>query len=238
MYNEGCTFAVMEVSSHSLVLNRVYGLSFSSAIFTNITSDHLDFHLSFENYFNAKKILFDSLSSSSFSIYNSDDEHSRKIIKDTKANLFSYGTSSNSDFKLKDIKYNLAGTTFTVEYKDKNYPVSTSLIGRFNAYNACAAFAVGSVYGFKDEIIIEGIKKTKQVPGRFEVIGKENKKVIQKIFHTHHLNNKSSNLPLASRTESAGVATPESTLSIIILKISLEAIGFGSSQLRANKALW
>ena len=73
MYNKGCSYAIMEVSSHSLVLNRVYGLNFSCAIFTNITSDHLDFHNTFENYFDAKKILFDSLSPSSFAIYNSDD---------------------------------------------------------------------------------------------------------------------------------------------------------------------
>jgi len=184
MYNGGCSYAVMEVSSHSLVLNRVYGLNFSSAIFTNITSDHLDFHNTFENYFNAKKILFNSLSSSSFAIYNSDDENSREIIKDTKANLFSYGTSSNSDFKLKDIKYDLSGTTFIVEYKGNSYPVSTSLIGRFNAYNACAALVVGFVYGIQEEVILNGIKNTKQVPGRFEVIGKGDKKIIVDYSHT------------------------------------------------------
>ncbi|MDO8550618.1 MAG: UDP-N-acetylmuramoyl-L-alanyl-D-glutamate--2,6-diaminopimelate ligase [Ignavibacteria bacterium] len=184
MYNEGCNYAVMEVSSHSLVLNRVYGINFSSAVFTNITSDHLDFHNTFENYFSAKKILFDSLSSSSFAIYNSDDANSKEIIIDTKANLISYGTSSNSDFKLKEIKYDLSGTTFTVEYKSNSYPVSTSLIGKFNAYNACAAFAVGFVHGVKDEVILKGIKNTKQVPGRFEVIGKGNKKVVIDYSHT------------------------------------------------------
>lgn len=184
MYNEGCDYAVMEVSSHSLVMNRVYGLNFSSAVFTNITSDHLDFHLTFENYLNAKKILFDSLSSSSFAFYNSDDSHSKKIIIDSKANLISYGTSSNSDFVLKNINYDLNGTTFTVEHKSGSFPVSTSLIGKFNAYNACAAFAVGFTSGIKEEKIIEGIKNTKQVPGRFEVIKKGNRKVIIDYSHT------------------------------------------------------
>lgn len=184
MYNEGCSYAVMEVSSHSLVLNRVYGLNFSSAIFTNITSDHLDFHNTFENYLNAKKILFDSLSSSSFAIYNSDDSHSKKLVGNSKANLVSYGTSSNSDFILKNISYDLSGTTFTVEYKGNSFPVSTSLIGKFNAYNACAAFAVGFTFGIKEEKIIEGIKNTKQVPGRFEIISKGNKKVIVDYSHT------------------------------------------------------
>ena len=184
MYNEGCSHAVMEVSSHSLVLNRVYGLNFSSAVFTNITSDHLDYHITFENYLSAKKILFDSLSSSSIAIYNSDDSHSKKLVGNTKANLVSYGTSSNSDFVLKNISYNLSGTTFIVEHKGDSFPVSTSLIGKFNAYNACAAFAVGFASGIKEEKIIEGIKNTKQVPGRFEVISKENKKVIIDYSHT------------------------------------------------------
>lgn len=184
MYNEGCGYAVMEVSSHSLVLNRVYGLSFSSSVFTNITSDHLDFHATFENYLNAKKILFDSLNMSSFAIYNSDDSHSKKLVGNSKANLVSYGTSSNSDFILKNISYNLSGTTFTVEHKGDSFPVSTSLIGKFNAYNACAAFVVGFTSGIEEEKIIEGIQNTKQVPGRFEVISKGNKRVIIDYSHT------------------------------------------------------
>jgi len=78
----------------------------------------------------------------------------------------------------------LSGTTFTVEYKGNSFPVSTSLIGKFNAYNACAAFAVGFTFGIKEEKIIEGIKNTKQVPGRFEIISKGNKKVIVDYSHT------------------------------------------------------
>jgi UDP-N-acetylmuramoyl-L-alanyl-D-glutamate--2,6-diaminopimelate ligase len=184
MYKGGCNYAVMEVSSHSLVMNRVYGLNFSSAVFTNITSDHLDFHITFENYLSAKRILFDSLSSSSFAIYNSDDSQSKKLVENSKASLISYGTSSNSDFVLKNINYDLNGTTFTVEHKGDLFPVSTSLIGKFNAYNACAAFAVGFTSGIKEEKIIKGIKNTKQVPGRFEVISKGNKKVIIDYSHT------------------------------------------------------
>jgi len=184
MYNEGCGYTVMEVSSHSLVLNRVYGLNFNSAVFTNITSDHLDFHNTFENYFSAKKILFDSLGSSSFAVYNSDDKNGKEIIRDSKANFISYGTATNSDFILKDIKYDLTGTTFTVEHKAVTFPVSTSLIGQFNAYNACAAFAVCFVSGIKQENIIDGIKNTKQVPGRFEVIGIGKKKVVVDYSHT------------------------------------------------------
>lgn len=184
MYNEGCAYAVMEVSSHSLVLNRVYKLNFSSAVFTNITSDHLDFHGSFENYLDAKKILFDPLSETSFCVYNADDDNSKYLLSSSKAKKYSYGTSLSSDFLLKNIKYDLRGTTFTVQYKGTDYSVSTSLIGRFNAYNAGAAFAVAVLNGFDENKVIDGIKNTKQVPGRFEVISKGNKKVIIDYSHT------------------------------------------------------
>jgi UDP-N-acetylmuramoyl-L-alanyl-D-glutamate--2,6-diaminopimelate ligase len=184
MVREKCSYAVMEVSSHSLSLKRVYGLHFSSAVFTNISSDHLDFHLNFENYFLAKKKLFDSLASGSFGIINSDDEWGFEIVKDSRANLFSYGTSTKSDFAIKDIKYDLNGTSFTINHKNNFWPVTTSLIGTFNAYNACSAFAASYLHGVAEEKILEGIKTTKQVPGRFEVIKGKRKKVIIDYSHT------------------------------------------------------
>ena len=184
MVNEGCAYSITEVSSHSLALNRVYALNFSAAVFTNITSDHLDFHHTFENYLNAKKILFDFLTDSAFGVYNSNDPNSSLLIKDSKAKLFSYGTTSNADFIIKDINFNLNGTSFLIEYKTKQYEVTTSLIGEFNAYNACGAFAISVLLGVDEGIAVEGIKKTKQVPGRFEVIGKGNKKVVIDYSHT------------------------------------------------------
>ncbi len=184
MYNRGCGYAVMEVSSHSLVLKRVYGLEFSGALFTNITSDHLDFHETFENYLSAKKILFDSLAKSAFGVYNIDDPHSTNLVKDSQARLFSYGTSSDADFIIRGVTYDLSGTRFVIEYNGREYPVSTSLIGEFNAYNACAAFAVSVLHGIAPETAVAGIKSTPQVPGRFEVVGKGNKKVIIDYSHT------------------------------------------------------
>ncbi len=184
MVNNKCTHAAMEVSSHSLVLNRIFGLQFSAAIFTNITSDHLDFHQNFENYFNAKKILFDSLNNSAFAIYNIDDKNGSASVKDSKARLFSYGFSSDADFILRNVDFNLNGTSFTIEYLKKIYSASTSLIGEFNAYNATAAFAASILIGVNEEKAIEGIKNTKQVPGRFEVIGTGNKKVVIDYSHT------------------------------------------------------
>jgi UDP-N-acetylmuramoyl-L-alanyl-D-glutamate--2,6-diaminopimelate ligase len=184
MYNKGCRYAVMEASSHSLFLKRTYDLNFAAAVFTNITSDHLDFHENFENYLNAKKILFDSLNESAIGIYNLDDKNSSLLIKDSRAALYSYGMSSNADFILKDIKYDLNGTNFIIERNGSRYQATTTLVGEFNAYNAGAAFAVTVLLGIDEEKAIEGIKNTGQVSGRFEIIGKGSKKVIVDYSHT------------------------------------------------------
>ena len=184
MVAENCKYTVMEVSSHSLALNRVHNLYYSSAVFTNLTAEHLDFHLDFENYLNAKKILFDNLSANAFVVYNRDDANSGRILKDCKAKKYSYGSISPSDFLIKHIEYDLSGTSFTVNYNNTNYSLYTSLVGDFNAYNACAAFAVGMLYGIAEEKIITGIKTTPQVPGRFEVITKENRNIIVDYSHT------------------------------------------------------
>ncbi len=184
MVQSGCGHCVMEVSSHSLALGRVYGQRFAAAILSNITSDHLDFHGSFEEYRNAKKILFDSLDENAFAIVNLDDESATVITADTKAKVLTYGKSSKADFVISDIAYNLDGTSFKIKYNKNQYNVETSLIGAFNAYNAAAAFALGIALGIATDVIIEGIKNTKQVPGRFEVVGTGKKKVIVDYSHT------------------------------------------------------
>lgn len=184
MHEQSCEYAVMEVSSHSLALKRVHKLFFSSAVFTNLTQDHLDFHQNFEEYLKSKKILFDNLDLSSSAIYNADDSSGIKITADSKAKIFSYGCAESSDFRIIDIKFNLNGTYFSIVNKTKKYEVSTSLVGDFNAYNACAAFSTAALMGVRSDVILDGIKNTKPVPGRFEVLGKENKKVIVDYSHT------------------------------------------------------
>ena len=184
MYKAGCDFAVMEVSSHSLALKRVYGLHYSFAVFTNITAEHLDFHRDFENYLSAKKILFDGLPVSSSAIYNIDDLHSVDVIKDCKSLKYSFGVSGNSQFRISDTSCDLSGTSFNINYENRNYTIKTSLVGDFNAYNAAAAFAVTKLSGLKDEIITEGILTTPQVPGRFEVLSNGTRKVIIDYSHT------------------------------------------------------
>ena len=184
MIEAGCSHSIMEVSSHSLVLNRVFGLDFTAAIFSNITSDHLDFHQTFDEYLKAKKILFDGLSADSFAIVNSDDASWNEIISDCKAKIVTYGMADNSDYQIKNIRYDLNGTDFTISNNNTEYIINTSLIGTFNAYNATSAFATAHSLGIDANKIVDGIKSSLQVPGRFEVLGKGKKKVIVDYSHT------------------------------------------------------
>ncbi|MBA4251211.1 MAG: UDP-N-acetylmuramoyl-L-alanyl-D-glutamate--2,6-diaminopimelate ligase [Chlorobiaceae bacterium] len=177
-------YCVMEASSHSLELKRVYGLNFITGIFTNITSDHLDFHGNWENYLNAKKKLFDSLYSNAITILNADDPNVAAISADCKANKIFYGKNKISKYRIADISYDLNGTIFNLFVDDKKYSVSTRLIGEFNAYNATAAIAACVENGISIESAIEGVKATEHVPGRFEVIGSGDKKVIVDYAHT------------------------------------------------------
>lgn len=184
MVIEECKYCVMEVSSHSLDLKRVHGLDFDIAVFTNITSDHLDYHLNFENYLKAKKIFFDELKNSAFAVINKDDKNWNEITKDTNAVKAGYSLIDEAEIKIKNIKYDLNGTSFEIIYENKTYVIQTELIGIFNAYNAAAAFGACVKLGIDTASIIKGIKITSQVPGRFEVVGNGDKKVIVDYAHT------------------------------------------------------
>jgi UDP-N-acetylmuramoyl-L-alanyl-D-glutamate--2,6-diaminopimelate ligase len=184
MYEQGCTSVAMEVSSHSLHLKRVHGLNYSAAIFTNLTSEHLDFHKTLDSYLNSKKILFDGLNVNSFCIFNCDDEYAAQIVKDSKAKKIAFGTNANSDFRIMDIEFDLSGTSFNLKHDEKIFQIKTSLVGGFNAYNVAGAFVAAYMLGLNSDSIIEGILKAPQVPGRFEVISSEDKKVIIDFAHT------------------------------------------------------
>jgi UDP-N-acetylmuramoyl-L-alanyl-D-glutamate--2,6-diaminopimelate ligase len=184
MIDAKCTACSMEVSSHSLELHRVSGLDFKYAVFTNITSDHFDFHKNFESYLAAKKKLFDSLSEDSKIIYNIDDSNSAELIKDSAASKYSFGQNSDADFQIRNIQYDLNGTSFDIIHKDFSESFSLPLIGKFNAYNATAAIIVAYLMKKKISDISAALKKSKQVPGRFEVISQKDKKVIVDYSHT------------------------------------------------------
>lgn len=184
MVDEGCNFAVMEVSSHSLVLNRVSSINYKVAIFSNLTQDHLDFHQTMDDYAKAKKILFDGLSESSFAVVNSDDEYSKFMVKDTKAKIITYGFSNDADFQIVDFHNSIDGLTFNIKHNKDVYSIKAKLIGKFNAYNLTAAFASTFVLGINPEIIVSAISEFEGVPGRFQVIKKASKTVVIDYSHT------------------------------------------------------
>ncbi len=168
MAANGCTHAVMEVSSHALKQDRVFGLDFSAAVFTNLTQDHLDYHGTMGNYFLAKKILFDGLTSSNWAVVNADDEWSEKIVADTHAKVLRYGTTARADVKAGDITLSIQGTRFTIESGGEKIDIVSPLVGRFNVSNILAAFSVGIVMGIPTANISESIAAVSSVPGRFE----------------------------------------------------------------------
>jgi len=184
MISEGCDSVVMEVSSHSLSLNRVFGIPFNVAIFSNITSDHLDYHHTFENYLSAKKKLFDSLAEKSFAIINRDDSHYLELVKNCKGKIITYGVNEHADFNISKISFTLSGTHFLLSNAGNTYNVETPLIGEFNAYNAASAFVAAFVGGVSVENILDGIRTIPLVPGRFEIVSGRTKKAIIDYSHT------------------------------------------------------
>lgn len=174
MVNSGFEYCVMEVSSVSLVLDRVFGLNFKSAVFTNLTPEHLDFHKTMDEYFKAKKILFDNLSENSFAVSNSDDQYGKNIISDTKAKKILYGINNKSNYSARDLKINTKGISFNTTLSNKEFHFKTGITGRFNVYNTLAAVSVCYELGFKPETIQSALEKFNFVNGRFNIVHLKN----------------------------------------------------------------
>jgi len=170
MSSKGVNYCVMEVSSHALDQGRVEGIKFDSAIFTNLTQDHLDYHENLENYFKAKAKLFKVLSNRSSAIINIDDKYAKKLIPITKAKIVTYGISNKAQVFARDIKSDIHGTEFTVSSKEPDTNIRTSLIGKHNVYNILAAFSWAQNAGIDLKIIQSAINKFKLVPGRLEKV--------------------------------------------------------------------
>ncbi len=170
MVQRGCTHVVMEVSSHSLHQDRVYGLEFAAAVFTNLTQDHLDYHGTMENYFQAKKILFDNLPSSSWAVINSDDASGSKIAQGTKASVLTYSVNGASDVSAKNISLSISGTSFVLHHHAERIELHSHLVGRFNVYNILAACSAGIALGVPAPSITSSVASFSSVPGRFERI--------------------------------------------------------------------
>ncbi|MEX2115360.1 MAG: UDP-N-acetylmuramoyl-L-alanyl-D-glutamate--2,6-diaminopimelate ligase [Bacteroidota bacterium] len=170
MIDEGCTSVSMEVSSHALDQSRVYGIEFDAAVFTNLTQDHLDYHKTMEEYFKAKKILFDSLPSDAWTITNRDDEWGRAILAASKGRTRSYGFDAQSDVRAVNVDLSMNGTDIDIEYNGSRTDLHSPLVGRFNVYNILASYAVGTALELSVEDIRRGIEHTAFVKGRFEKI--------------------------------------------------------------------
>lgn len=184
MVENRCEYCVMEVSSHALELDRVYGINFCAAVFTNLTQDHLDFHSTFENYFLAKKKLFDSLDEKAIAITNLDDQYGRRIIENTKARVITYGKNSESSYSFDNANYSFEGIQYDVNHREKKFRVRTNLIGKFNIYNSLAAIALCSELGIKNEVIEKTLLNLPLIEGRFQIIGNYPIKVIVDYAHT------------------------------------------------------
>ncbi|MDD4980401.1 MAG: UDP-N-acetylmuramoyl-L-alanyl-D-glutamate--2,6-diaminopimelate ligase [Candidatus Omnitrophica bacterium] len=174
MAQEGINYAVMEVSSHALSQERVEGIDFHSAIFTNLTQDHLDYHKTLENYFQAKARLFQGLSRGAFAVINNDDPYGRRIkglIRGCK--VVTYGIEEPSDIMAGDIKYGIAHTDFMLKGIKKEIHFKTRLIGRHNVYNVLASYAWAFQEGLNPETIKSSLEGFDSVPGRLQRIGRD-----------------------------------------------------------------
>lgn len=163
-------YLVMEVSSHALDQNRVGGIGFSAAIFTNLTGDHLDYHKTFDGYFRAKSRLFETLDGSAHAVINIDDEWGKKLIRLTKGKVVTYGTKLVADYLASDMKLSLEGTRFAINTPKGKLQVDSKLIGLHNVYNMAAAAACGMSLGFSAGEVKRGLEGLKAVPGRLEPV--------------------------------------------------------------------
>jgi UDP-N-acetylmuramoyl-L-alanyl-D-glutamate--2,6-diaminopimelate ligase len=166
MADEGCQYAFMEVSSHSIDQHRIAGLEFNIGAFTNITHDHLDYHKTFDAYIKAKKQFFDDLPETAFALVNNDDKHASVMVQNTSAQVKTFGLHSVADFKVKIMESHFDGMLISID----NTELWTQLIGDFNASNLLAVYSIAILLGEKKEDILRILSTLKTVEGRFEYV--------------------------------------------------------------------
>ncbi|HYS54765.1 MAG TPA: UDP-N-acetylmuramoyl-L-alanyl-D-glutamate--2,6-diaminopimelate ligase [Thermoanaerobaculia bacterium] len=161
--------AVMEVSSHALALKRTYGIHFAAAVFTNLSQDHFDFHKDFEDYYAAKRTLFDQIESANRAVINIDDAYGRRLIQELGPKPMTFG--ERGDIRpAKGFEISTRGLRGTLHSPSGDIRVDSALLGRPNLYNWMAAAGAGIVLGMKDRQIEAGIRNLHLVRGRFEVV--------------------------------------------------------------------
>ncbi|MFN5635201.1 MAG: UDP-N-acetylmuramoyl-L-alanyl-D-glutamate--2,6-diaminopimelate ligase [Flavobacteriia bacterium] len=166
MVEDGCSHCFMEVSSHAIHQDRITGLHFAGAVFTNITHDHLDYHKTFAEYIRVKKAWFDHLDQDAFALTNVDDKNGMVMLQNTKARKFSYALKSPADFKVKVSENQFSGLVLQLDGME----VWTRLIGDFNAYNLLAVYAVSQLLGEDATEVMTALSTLDSVEGRFQYV--------------------------------------------------------------------
>ena len=168
-------YVAMEVSSHALEQNRVGGCDFDGAVFTNLTQDHLDYHITMNNYFEAKALLFRGLKPGGFAVINNDDEYAErfKAVVPEGVKIYTYGIKNDADITARDIDFSIHGAKFNCKVNNETGSVNLQMNGMFSVYNALAALAAGIAMGFDKDICIKALEETKSVDGRFEIVNKQ-----------------------------------------------------------------
>lgn len=173
MVSSGCEYCVMEVSSHSLALDRVYGIEFETSIFTNLTRDHLDFHKTFENYYKEKYKLFQR---SKYCIVNKDDEYGKRVIEDLKSeeksNVLTYSIKEAGDFRAYDEVFDSRYISYKLMLEETEQSIKVGIPGEFNIYNSLGAIAAATCLNVSLNSIKKGIEEV-VVLGRCEMVGKK-----------------------------------------------------------------
>ena len=173
----GCKAAAMEASSHALAQDRTRGLEWDVAVFTNLTQDHLDFHGTMDNYFEAKAKLFAALATQKrkrepFAIVNIDDRYGRQLLDkiDKRVAVVTYGMGTRADFRASNYRAEFSGTSYQLDAHGKSYLVRLPLIGRFNVGNSVAALGAANALGINLRNAVLSLAKAPQVPGRLELV--------------------------------------------------------------------
>ncbi|MFH1269780.1 MAG: UDP-N-acetylmuramoyl-L-alanyl-D-glutamate--2,6-diaminopimelate ligase [Candidatus Omnitrophota bacterium] len=171
MVNDKISHAILEVSSHALSQERTEGINFHSAVFTNLTQDHLDYHKTLEDYFQAKLKLFSGLDKGSFAVINNDDKYGRTLPELMRgAGIITYGINNEADITARDIKFGILHTTFILKTPKSEINFKTRLIGRHNIYNLLATFAWAFKEGLDMALVEPAMERFSFIPGRLERI--------------------------------------------------------------------
>lgn len=180
MVDAGCDYVFMEVSSHAVDQERIAGLKFGGAIFTNITHDHLDYHKTFENYIKAKKKFFDELPPEAFALVNADDKRGMVMLQNTRAAKHTFGVKKMTDFKAKIVTNSIEGLELDVDGKS----VWFKMIGDFNAYNLLGVYGASVLLGQDPDEVLTQLSSLTGAPGRFELV-KPGSKIIAIVDYAH-----------------------------------------------------